>query len=51
MGSKNILLEIDEKNLALRMENIELRRMLDIAEEEKRHMRFLMQQVLDEKVA
>ena len=29
---------------------LELRRMLDIVEEEKRHMRFQMQQVLDEKV-
>lgn len=33
------------------MENIELRRMLEIAKEEKRHVHFVLQQVLDEKFA
>ena len=37
--------------MALRMENIELRRMLEIFEEEKRHVHFVLQQVLDEKFA
>lgn len=30
------------------MENIEFRRMLEIAKKEKRHMHFVLQQLLDE---
>ena len=33
------------------MENIDLRRMLEMDEEEKRHMHFVLHQVLDEKFA
>ncbi len=51
MGSKKKLQELEEKNLALRMENIELRRMLEIAEEEKGHICFVLHQGLDEQVA
>ena len=36
--------------MALRTKNIELRRMLEIAEEVKRHMHFVLQKVLDEQV-
>ena len=49
MGKK-CLQELEEMNLSLRMENIELRRMLEIVEEEKRHMRLQLQQVLEEQV-
>jgi len=41
MGSKKSLQEIEENNLALQMENIELGGMLEIDEEEKRHMHFV----------
>ena len=37
--------------MALQMENMELRRLLEKVEEQKRHMCFLMQQFLDEKIA
>ena len=44
------LQELEEMKLSLRMENVELRRMLEIVEEEKRHMRLQLQQVLEEKI-
>ncbi len=50
MGNKNNIQELEEHNLALWMENIELIWVLEIVEEEKRHMHFVLQQFLDEKV-
>ena len=38
-------------NLGLRMENIELRRMLEMVEEENMHMCLHLQHVLEEQVA
>lgn len=49
MGKKN-LQNLEELNLSLRMENIELRRMLEMVEEEKRNMRFQLHHVLKEQV-
>ena len=49
-GHKKGLQVIEEHNLALCMENIELRRMLEMTEEEKRNMCLELQHVLEEQV-
>ena len=49
MGKKR-LQELEEMNMALRMEKIELRRILEMDEEEKRQMCLQLQHVLEEQV-
>ena len=50
MGSEKRLQELEDKNLALQMPNMELITLVEKVEEEKRHMFFVMQKVLDEKI-
>lgn len=42
--------DLEEMNLSLRMESVELRRLLEVVEEEKRHMCLQLQHVLEEQV-